>query len=133
MMIAKNLISTMLTVLLLWGIVASAYDSPPAIPDNTIYGHVFDAQTGKPLSSVLMYCLICSPNMTNSKGYYEFRRCFSALTTYTIDCVKTGYRKYSRTVTTDLRGKAQVDFYIQPEVKTAFMNATSIIPVQIQV
>jgi len=126
-MISKNPFSTMLIVLFILGIVASTDNSPPAIPDNTIYGHVFDAQTGKPLSSVLMYCRTCSPNMTNSKGYYEFGRCFSALTTYTIDCVKTRYRTYSRTVTTDLQGKAQVDFYLQPEVKNAFMNATSIL------
>lgn len=126
-MISRNLLSTMLIAFFILGIVASTDNSPPAIPDNTIYGHVFDAQTGKPLSSVLMYCRTCSPNMTNSKGYYEFGRCFSALTTYTIDCVKTGYRTYSRTVTSDLQGKAQVDFYLQPEVKTAFRNATSIL------
>lgn len=115
---AKGLVTTTLAVLLLWWIVDSAADNgPPAVPDNTIYGHVFDAQTKKPLPSALLYCLTCAPCMTDSKGYYEFGRFFSALTTYTIDCHKEGYRTFSRTVTTDLQGKTEVDFYLQPETK----------------
>lgn len=45
----KGLITTILAVLLLWLIVASAENSPPVVPDNTVYGHVFDALTKKAL------------------------------------------------------------------------------------
>ena len=114
---AKGLVTTILAVLLLWLTVASAENSPPVVPDNTIYGHVFDAQTKDPLPSALVYCLTCPPSMTESKGYYQFGRFFDALTTYTIDCHKKGYRTFSRTVTTDLNGKAEVDFYLQPDTK----------------
>ena len=85
---AKGLVTTILAVLLLWLTVASAENSPPVVPDNTIYGHVFDAQTKDPLPSALVYCLTCPPSMTESKGYYQFGRFFDALTTYTIDCHK---------------------------------------------
>jgi hypothetical protein len=113
----KNHVSAVLAALLLAEMINLAGASSVSIPDNTIYGHVFDAQTKKPLPSALMYCSTCSPNMTDSKGYYEFGRCFSALTSYTIDCNKKGYRTYRRIVTTDLQGKAEVDFYLQPETK----------------
>lgn len=114
---AKIPVYTMMIVSLLGTIVTLAESESSVVPDNTIYGHVFDAQTGKPIPSALMYCIRCSPNMTDGKGYYQFGRCFSALTTYTVDCSKKGYRKYSRTVTTDLHGKAEADFYLQKERK----------------
>ena len=63
---AKGLATTILAVLLLWWIVASEADNgQTAVPDNTIYGHVFDAQTKKPLPSALLYCLTCAPSMTD--------------------------------------------------------------------
>jgi hypothetical protein len=113
----KNYVPAMLAALLLAEMINLGAASSVSIPDNTIYGHVFDAQTKKPLPSALMYCSTCSPNMTDSKGYFEFGRCFSALTAYAIDCHKKGYRTYSRIVTTDIQGKAEVDFCLQPETK----------------
>lgn len=122
-MTARRLVYLAIGLSLLGVTIASTDDGPSTVPDNTIYGHVFDAKTGKPLPSALMYCATCSPNMTNNEGYYEFSRCFSALTAYTIRCVKDGYREYSRTVTTDLKGKAQVDFYVQHEAKAVHLRS----------
>ena len=83
-----------------------------SVPDGTIYGHVYDAQTKQPVSGAWVYCqeAKCSKQTTNNDGYYAIENCFSPLSSYVIECTKNGYPTAKNTTKTDSRGKAKVDF-----------------------
>jgi hypothetical protein len=91
------------------GIVTAA-DDP--VPDGTIYGHVYDAQTKQPISQAWVYCqeTKCQKQMTDSEGYYAIENCFSPSNTYVIECTKNGYPTAKNITQTDSSGKAKVNF-----------------------
>ncbi len=106
----KDLKRLMVIVLLffLWEVTAEE------VPDGTIYGHVYDAQTKQPLSQAFVYCQgINSPKeTTDSQGYYAIEGGFIASETYFIECAKYGYKSDKKSITTDLNGIGEMDFYL---------------------
>ena len=82
------------------------------MPDGTIYGHVYDAQTKQPIPQAFVYCqgAKCPKQMTDSDGYYAIVNCFSPSSTYVIECTKNGYATTKNTAKTDPSGKTRVDF-----------------------
>lgn len=88
-----------------------------SVPGGTIYGHVFDADTKQPLSQAFVYCqeATCSKPTTDSTGYYATDPCFSPSQTYTIQCTRHGYKTATKSVKTDLYGKAIADFNLVAE------------------
>ncbi len=102
-----------------------------SVPDGTIYGHVYDADTNHPLSQAFVYCqdIKCSKPTTDSTGYYATDSCFSPSKTYTIQCTKHGYETATKSVTTNQDGKAVADFNLEPEgSKPANVQANQISP-----
>ena len=83
-----------------------------SVPDGTIYGHVYDAQSKQPVSQAFVYCQAakCKPIATDSDGYYAIDNCFSPSSDYVVECTKNGYPTAKNTTKTDSRGKAKVDF-----------------------
>jgi len=83
-----------------------------SVPDGTIYGHVYDAETKQPVSGAWVYCLEakCPKQTTDSDGYYAIENCFSPSSSYIIECTKNGYPTANNTAQTNSRGKAEVDF-----------------------
>ena len=82
-----------------------------SVPDGTIYGHVYDAQTKQPVSGAWVYCQEAKcKQTTDSDGYYAIENCFSPSSTYVIECTKNGYATTKNTGKTDSSGKAEVDF-----------------------
>lgn len=114
---ARTSIYLMFIILFSIMTVGSADDYPAAVPDGTIYGHVYDANTKQPLSQAFVYCqeAKCSKPTTNSVGYYTIENCFSPSKTYTIECRKNGYGASSQTITTDQQGKGSIDFYLHSQ------------------
>ena len=105
-----------LVVLISYTAVVEAVDDSE-IPDGTIYGHVYDADTKQPLSQAFVYCqeVRCSkPVTTNATGYYATDPCFSPSKTYTFHCTKHGYQTATKSVTMDQSGKALADFDLFP-------------------
>ena len=86
-----------------------------SVPDGTIYGHVYDAQTKQPISQAWVYCqeTECQKQTTDRDGYYSIENCFSPSSTYVIECTKNGYKSIKNTATTDSSGKANVDFSLE--------------------
>jgi len=85
--------------------------------EGTISGHVYNAETGRPISGAEVSCLggqyPCYP-VTDSGGFYRSCSCFCPSTSCDITCTAEGYESASRTVTTDNEGKSEnVDFYLQ--------------------
>lgn len=87
------------------------------VPDGTIYGHVYDADTKQPLSQAFVFCqeVDCPKKTSDSKGYYEIESCFSPSETFIIQCIKNGYDTSSKTVKTNAKGTAMVDFPLSKE------------------
>lgn len=87
------------------------------VSDGMIYGHAYDAETKKPISNAWVYCLDikCSKPLTDNDGHFAFERCFSRSTYYKIQCSKNGYQTSSQNALTDTAGKADIDFYLDPE------------------
>jgi len=94
------------------GSVASAEEE--SVPDGTIFGHVYDANTKQPLSQAFVYTqdVKCLKPATNSEGYYALKGCFSPLKNYAIECRKNGYESSSQSITTDQRGTAEYNLYL---------------------
>ncbi len=98
------------------------------VPDGTIYGHVYDADTKQPLSQAFVYCqdTNCPKQTTDKDGYYTIAGCFSPSTSYIIKCTKFGYESSSKTVVTDKQGKAEESFSIKKATeKENSINAQS--------
>ena len=110
-----RLISVYLILLLTLISPAAAEDN--SVPDGTIYGHVYDADTKQPVSGAWVYCqeAKCSKQTTDSDGYYAIENCFSPSSTYVIECTKNGYKSTKSTATTDSCGKAKLDFNLDLE------------------
>lgn len=91
--------------------IAIAEEQP--VPDGTIYGHVYDAQTKQPISGVWVYCqeTKCSKQLTDSDGYYAIESCFSPSNSYVIECTY-GYKSTKKTAKTESNGKVEVNFNI---------------------
>jgi len=90
--------------------------------EGTISGHVYNAETNKPISDAEVSCLggqyPCYPT-TDSGGFYRSCSCFCPSTSCDITCTASGYQSSTQSVTTDNYGnKDGVDFYLQPEMST---------------
>jgi hypothetical protein len=107
-------------VLLATAIIGSVIAEDKSVPDGTIYGHVYDAQTRQPVSGAWVYCLEanCPKQATDRDGYYSIENCFSPFTTYNIECIKNGYKSTRSVAETDSSGKATVDFSLEKNDET---------------
>jgi len=86
------------------------------VPDGTIYGHVYDADTKQTLSQAFVYCqeeTECNKPTTDKEGYYAFNECLAPSKTYTIVCTRFGYETSKNSIITDQQGGAKVDFSLQ--------------------
>ncbi len=107
--------SIAISLIMLWiAVINTVAAEDQSMPDGTIYGHVYDAQTKQPLSNAWVYCqeVKCPKQLTDSNGYYAIENCFSPSSTYVIDCTKNGYPTAKKTVETDSSGKAEIDFIL---------------------
>ena len=79
-----------------------------SVPDGTIYGRVYDAETKQPVSGAWVYCqeAKCMPVAADTDGYYAIGNCFSPSKAYVIGCTKNGYAQVKNTAETDDNGKA---------------------------
>jgi len=104
-------------ILLISSSIGLAIADDGSVPDGTIYGHVYDAQTKQPVSGAFAYCqdAKCMPAATDTDGYYAIENCFSPSSTYVIECTKNGYISTKSTAKTDSSGKAEVDFHLELE------------------
>jgi len=104
-------------LLLLMAAIGSVASEGQSVPDGTILGHVYDANTKQPLSQAFVYCqdLKCAKPTTNGSGYYTIERCFSPSKAYTIQCSRHNYKTATSSATTDINGKAVVDFNLEQE------------------
>ena len=83
-----------------------------SVPDGSIYGDVYDAETKQPVSGAWVYCqeTKCPKQLTDSDGYYAIENCFSPSSDYVIECIKNGYKSAKDTAKTDSSGKAEINF-----------------------
>ena len=81
------------------------------VPDDTIYGHVYNATTGDPLSPAFVRCEGKTAT-TDAEGRYAIEGNFAPSTSYIVTCYASGYPSFSKTVATDSDGKAEADFYL---------------------
>jgi tetratricopeptide (TPR) repeat protein len=86
----------------------------PTVPEETIYGHVYDSDTGNPVSGAWVRCE-GKTETTDAEGYYAIEGGFAPSTSYTLTCYASGYPDSSKTVTTDSYGKEDLDFYLGSE------------------
>jgi len=98
-------------------IIGSTASEERSVPECTIYGHVYDANTRMPLTQAFVYCqdVKCAKPTTDRSGYYAIENCFSPSTTYIIKCSKNGYETATKSLTTDQDGKAVADFELEFE------------------
>lgn len=117
----------MLFVLAVVGLALSEVEER-SVPDGTIYGHVYDAATNKPLANALVYCqdINIKKQFTKNDGYYAINGGFAPLSPYIISCTVYGYIPAVINADTDQYGNALADFNLEPEAVIAPVNETEI-------
>jgi hypothetical protein len=95
-----------------------------SVPDGTISGYAYNADTKQPLSQAWVYCqeVECPKQVTDAQGHYSLEGCFSPLTAYKIMCAKYGYDTSTEIKTTDDKGRAQVNFFITNKSKNMSLS-----------
>jgi len=102
------------TLAVLLPIMVAPVNGDPTVPEETIYGHVYDSDTGNPVSGAWVRCE-GKTETTDAEGYYAIEGGFAPSTSYTLTCYASGYPDSSKTVTTDSYGKAKSDFHLGSE------------------
>lgn len=118
---ARILIGLMLAVLILCITGIKAVENSAVVPDGTIYGQVYEAETKQPLSQAFVYChdVNSSKKTSDSQGYYAFESNFLPSNAYTIRCSRYGYYSSETIITTDSKGNARVNFFLKQKKSPA--------------
>jgi hypothetical protein len=84
------------------------------VPDGTIYGHVYDAETGVGIYGAYVLCEGYK-DATDAEGRYVIKGGFAPSASYTVTCYASVYPDSSKTVNTDHDGKVEADFNLESE------------------
>jgi WD40 repeat protein len=77
---------------------------------GAIYGQVFDAKSGKPVSSAFVRSEDGMMGISDAEGRFVIEGDFAPLKSFTLTCYASGYPDSSKTVETDGDGRVQADF-----------------------